>query len=231
MIPLVLLPGLMCDARLFSPQIAAFSGDRSIISACLSMHASVQDMALSVLRDAPQRFALCGLSMGGIVAMEILAREPERVERVALLDTNPLAEADDIKARRVRQMMDARDGKLAAILRDELKPGYLTDTPLKDRILDLCMDMGIGLGPHVFLRQSRALMDRPDQTKTLQSLDIPSLVMCGRDDLLCPVERHELMADLIPGSKLAVIENAGHMPTLEQPELCNSVLARWLEEQ
>lgn len=229
MTPLVLVPGMMCDARLFSPQIAVFSGGRDICLASIARHDSVSDLAGAILANAPPRFALCGLSMGGIVAMEILRQAPGRVERIALLDTNPLAEVEEVKARRLPQMAAVREGRLAAIMRDEMKPNYLSDSRNRGTILDLCMDMALGLGPQVFLRQSRALMDRPDQTETLRRADLPALVLCGRDDVPCPVARHEMMADLIPGARLEIIDGAGHLPTLEQPEPTNAALKRWLE--
>lgn len=229
MTPLVLLPGMMCDARLFAPQIAAFSGTRPVLLAPISGHDTIAALAADVLTSAPPVFALAGLSMGGIVAMAILRHAPERVERIALLDTNPLAESDAVKARRGPQMEAVQAGRLAEIIRDEMKPNYLADGPQKAAILDLCMDMAENLGPEVFLRQSRALMSRPDQTATLRGVRLPALALCGRLDTLCPVDRHELIAGLIPGASLEVIENAGHMPTLEQPERTNEALARWLE--
>lgn len=185
---------------------------------------------MDILADAPQCFALAGLSMGGIVAMEILRQAPERVERIALLDTNPLAETDEVKARRIPQMMAVKVGKLSVIMRDEMKPNYLSEGPRRGEVLDLCMDMALDLGPHVFLNQSRALMDRSDQTETLRNATVPALILCGREDTLCPVARHEMMAGLIPGARLEIIDGAGHLPTLEQPEKTNAALARWLEE-
>ncbi|TMV09043.1 alpha/beta fold hydrolase [Ruegeria sediminis] len=227
--PLVLIPGMMCDARLFGPQIAALSGTAALHLAPISAHDTVQALAAEVLANAPPRFALAGLSMGGIVAMEVLRQAPERVERIALLDTNPLAERVEVKARRGPQIAAARAGRLAEVMRDEMKPNYLAEGPDKRAILDLCMQMALDLGPDVFIIQSKALMDRPDQTETLLSARIPALVLCGRGDLLCPVERHELMAGLIPGAVLHIVENAGHLPTLEQPETTNAALRRWLE--
>ena len=229
MTPLVLIPGMMCDARLFGPQIAAFSGWRTLVCMPIVGRASVKDLAADVLANAPKRFALAGLSMGGIVAMEILRQEPKRVDRIALMDTNPLAEDDQIKALRLPQMVKVRAGALGTVMRDEMKPHYLSETPQRQSILDLCMEMALSLGPHVFLDQSRALMDRPDQTDILRALDVPSLILCGRDDALCPVSRHELMAALIPNAHLEIIEGAGHLPTLEKPNLTNAALARWLE--
>ena len=230
MTPLVLLPGMMCDARLFGPQIAAFSGRRALICAPISERSSIEELASDILADAPRRFALAGLSMGGIVAMEILKLAPDRIERIALLDTNPLAEQEQMKARRFPQMLAVKQGKLATIMRDEMKPNYLSDGPRRGEVLDLCMEMALGLGPQVFLNQSRALMDRHDQTDTLRKANLPALVLCGAHDTLCPVSRHELMADLIPGARLEVIDGAGHLPTLEQPEKTNAALARWLED-
>ncbi len=230
MTPLVLLPGMMCDARLFTPQIAAFSGRRPVVCSPISGRGSVDELACDILAHTPARFALAGLSMGGIVAMEILRQAPERVERIALMDTNPLAEAEDVKARRLSQMMAVREGKLSAIMRNEMKPNYLSDEPRPNEILDLCMEMALKLGPHVFLNQSRALMDRRDQSETLRRANLPALVLCGKSDTLCPMHRHKLMADLIAGSRLKVIEGAGHLPTLEQPKFTNAALARWLED-
>ncbi|SEW35563.1 Pimeloyl-ACP methyl ester carboxylesterase [Aliiroseovarius sediminilitoris] len=230
MTPLVLLPGMMCDARLFAPQFAAFSGQRMVVSAPITEHDRVERLAEAVLSDAPPRFALAGLSMGGIVAMEVLRQARDRVERIALLDTNPLAETDAVKARRFPQMQKVREGQLAHVMRDEMKPNYLSDGPRRQEILDLCMEMALDLGPHVFLTQSRALMGRPDQAETLRATQLPALVLCGRDDTLCPVARHELMADLIPDAHLEIIDGAGHLPTLEQPEKTNVALARWLED-
>ncbi|KUJ85284.1 alpha/beta hydrolase [Ruegeria marisrubri] len=230
MTPLVLLPGMMCDARLFGPQIEALSGTTPLLTVPLTAHDSVAALAADVLACAPDRFALAGLSMGGIVAMEVLRQAPDRVARLALLDTNPLAERPEVKARRIPQMAAVEQGELRRVMRDEMKPNYLADGPRQGAILDLCMAMAMDLGPDVFLRQSRALMDRPDQTETLRSYAGPSLVLCGRQDALCPVERHELMHGLLPNSTLTVIEGAGHLPTLEQPEETTAALRRWLEE-
>jgi pimeloyl-ACP methyl ester carboxylesterase len=224
--PLVLLPGMMCDARLFGAQVAAL--DATVLP--VTGAETVPALAAGVLAQAPERFALGGLSMGGIVAMEVARQAPARVTGLALMDTNPLAEADHVKARRQPQMDRAAAGGLAAVMRDEMKPNYLTDGPGRAAILDLCMQMALDLGPEVFGRQSRALRDRPDQCATLRGFDRPALVLCGRDDGLCPVSRHELMHDLLPNSTLTVIDGAGHLPTLEQPQQTTQALRRWLEE-
>ncbi len=230
MTPLLLLPGMMCDARLFAPQIEALSADIPIHYAPIGGHDSISALAAAVLASAPPRFALAGLSMGGIVAMEIVRQAPERVLRLALMDTNPQAEAEERQRLREPQIEKVVAGGLIEVMRDELKPNYLVDGPRKPAILDLCMQMALALGVEVFVRQSRALQQRPDQQETLRGMTLPTLLLCGAQDQLCPPERHELMHDLIPGSSLEIIDGAGHMPTLEQPETTTVALRRWMEE-
>lgn len=228
-LPLVLLPGMMCDARLFAPQIATFSRTCAVHTASVTAHDTTAALATEVIAHAPPRFALAGLSMGGIVAIEIIRQASERVAGLALLDTNPRAETPEIQSKRGPQMDRVQDGALAEVIRDEFKPNYLADGPNRQPVLDLCMDMALSLGPDVFLRQSRALRDRPDRQGALRAVRVPTLILCGRDDRLCPVERHELMHDLVPGSQLAIIDDAGHMPTLEQPEATTAELVRWFQ--
>ncbi|WP_170477295.1 alpha/beta fold hydrolase [Ruegeria arenilitoris] len=229
MTPLICLPGMMCDARLFGPQIEALSSRMPIMTFPLSQQNSVEALAADILNNAPPLFALAGLSMGGIVAMEIVRQAPERVLRLALLDTNPLAESPEVAARRGPQMAAVRKGRLWNVMRDEMKPKYLADGPRQGSILDLCMVMATDLGPDVFLRQSQALMDRSDQSETLSAYSGKALVLCGQEDGLCPVERHQLMHDLMPRSTFTIIDGAGHLPTLEQPNETTAALVRWLE--
>ena len=228
--PLVLIPGMMCDGRLYGPQIAAFSGVRAVQIAPIAAHDTVEALAADILAGAPPRFALAGLSMGGIVAMEVLRQAPERVDRIALLDTNPRAELDAVKQRRAPQMQAVRDGDLACVMREEMIPNYThvgADRPDLDR---LALDMAIGLGAEVFLRQSRALMSRPAQLDTLAAYVGPALVLVGESDRLCPLDRHTQMAELLHNATLEVIAKAGHLTTLEQPDATNAALARWLED-
>lgn len=230
MTPLVLLPGMMCDERLFASQINELSKQREVHFAKITDHETISELAFDVLNNAPPVFALAGLSMGGIVAMEIVSQAPERVERLALLDTNPLAELPDVLKRRGPQIDAIKNGQLKEIIRDEMKPNYLFDGVRKTEILKLCMDMALDIGPDAFIRQSIALRDRVDQKNTLGSYKRPALVLCGRHDVLCPLERHELMHTLLENSKLEIIEDAGHLPTLEQPKITTMALASWLED-
>ena len=230
MTPLVLLPGMMCDERLFAPQISELSKQREVHFAQISGHETISELAADVLNNAPPVFALAGLSMGGIVAMEVLSQAADRVERLALLDTNPLAELSDVAKRRGPQIDAVKNGQLKEIIRDEMKPNYLFDGVKKTEILKLCMDMALDIGPDAFIRQSIALRDRVDQKNTLRKYKRPALVLCGRHDVLCPLERHELMHTLLENSKLEIIEDAGHLPTLEQPKITTTALASWLED-
>lgn len=229
MTPLILLPGMMCDARLFGPQIDALSGRIPLMTMPMRAHDTMQALAADVLSAAPAHFALAGLSMGGILAMEVLRQAPDRVKGLALMDTNPLAELDAVKTRRAHQMDVVQGGGLDRVMKDEMKPNYLVSGPGRSAILDLCMTMAMDLGPEVFLNQSLALRDRIDQTETLSAFKGPALVLCGRQDTLCPVERHQLMHGLMPQSTLEIIDDAGHLPTLEQPQQTTAALSRWLE--
>ena len=220
----------MCDERLFASQINELSKRREVHFAKITDHETISELASDVLNNAPPVFALAGLSMCGIVAMEIVSQAPERVERLALLDTNPLAELPDVLKRRGPQIDAIKNGQLKEIIRDEMKPNYLFDGVRKTEILKLCMDMALDIGPDAFIRQSIALRDRVDQKNTLGSFKRPALVLCGRHDVLCPLERHELMHTLLENSKLEIIEDAGHLPTLEQPKITTMALASWLED-
>lgn len=226
MTPLVLLPGHMCDARQWAPQVAAFSAHRTILVPEVAGADTMEALAAAVLRDAPPRFALAGLSMGGILAMEVLRQAPDRVERLAVLDTNPRPEAEPVKALRRERMARVEAGALVEVVRDEMKPLYLAEP--SSALLALCLAMALALGPDAFLRQSRALMDRPDQTATLRAFPGPALVLHGAEDRLVPLDRARLMAELLPRATLEVIPGAGHLPPLERPEATNAALGRWL---
>ena len=223
--PLVLIPGMMCDARMW--------GDLSGLP-CVLHHAeitgadTVQALATAILRAAPARFALAGLSMGGIVAMEVLRQAPGRVVRLALLDTNPRAEVPEVQARRGPQISRARAGDLAAVMREDMLPLYFaTPQPV---LAALCLDMALSLGPRVFAQQSIALRDRPDQTATLAAFRGPALVLMGEADRLCPRDRHDRMHALMPQSRLVIIPNVGHLPTLENSTATCAALLDWLTQ-
>jgi pimeloyl-ACP methyl ester carboxylesterase len=223
-----MIPGMMCDERIFAPQIEELVSKRSVHVADISKHDNISDLAADVLSHAPPKFCLVGHSMGGIVAMEICAQDPKRIEKLVLIDTNPLAELEEVKLKREPQISDALSGKLINVIRDEMKPNYLASSENQDIILNICLEMALSLGPKVFINQSRALQTRADQQSNIQSINIPVLIMCGSEDKLCTVERHEMMHNMISNSELKIINNAGHMPTLEQPSETTEVLKEWL---
>ena len=229
---LVLLPGMMCDARLFEFKIRRLeqdSGDAlSIIVLPLDTADSLPELALHVLNATPSSFALCGLSMGGIVAMDMLAQAPDRIERLALMDTNLLAETEEGVAGRNRQIENVSAGRLVQVIADEMKPFYLTDGSNKQAHLDLCMHMALSLADEALIAQSLALRDRRDQTETLKSVRCSTLILHGTEDKLCPPERHQLMKDLIPHAELVAVDGAGHLQPIEMPEEVIAHLYKWL---
>jgi pimeloyl-ACP methyl ester carboxylesterase len=214
----LLLPGMMCDARQWAEQEADIS--QPVFHADTRKHDSMTEMARSVLQDAPDQFAMVGLSMGGILAFEIWRQASDRVSHLALLDTNPHAESPERQTMRLEQIAAAASGRLRELATESLKPLYLAQAHREDeKILATILDMAMDLGPDVFRTQSLALRGRVDSVPTLSSISCPTIVMCGDEDVLCPVAYHELMAAEIPNAQLIVIENCGHLSSLEQPEV------------
>ena len=227
--PLILLPGMLCDARLFAPQVEALSGSHDVKVMTIDRADSIEALADLVLEAAPERFNLAGLSMGGIVAMAVAERAPERVLRLGLLDTNHHADAAGRDVVRDRQIAAVRIGDMRKVVVDEMKPVYLAAANRHDRQLpDLLVDMAMDLGPDVFVRQSVALRDRKDYSGALAAYPGPALVVCGAEDLLCPPDRHREMAGLLPRATLEIIEAAGHISTLENPAAVTAAMRRWL---
>ncbi len=213
----------MCDGRLYGPQIKALGSSCDYRIGDLGGYESMSDIATEVLADAPATFALVGLSMGGIVAMELMRQAPERITHLLLMSTNPFSELPDIAKRRPLQIQAADEGDLSRLMLEEFIPNYLpqdSDAGSSDNeeaIRDLCHAMAMDLGQGVFKRQSRALMHRPDYSPDLPKYDLPCTILCGDRDRLCPVSRHLYLADEIPKAQLTVLEGIGHLPTLEAP--------------
>lgn len=226
----VFLPGLMCDARLFGPQIADLSRDHAVMVAPITQGERIEEIASALLDLAPSRFALAGQGMGGIVAMELYRRAPERVTRLALMDTTPLPETSQIAAMRDPQIIRARSGRLEEVLAEELRLNDLAPGPHQRDVRALVLDMARGLGAEVFARQSRAMQRRRDQQGTLRRINVPTLVLCGAEDARYPIKRHSFMAEMIPKADLRVVDGAGHMPTLDQPEAVTQALRDWLAQ-
>jgi pimeloyl-ACP methyl ester carboxylesterase len=229
--PLLMLPGLLLDRRLFAAQIDALAGVAEVTVADLSAHHELGALAEALLARAPARFALAGLSMGGYVALEILRRAPHRVARLALLDTQARADDEAATERRLGQIAAAEGGELEAVL-DALLPGWVhPDRGDDGELMTLLRAMARGIGRDGFIREMRTIMSRPDSRGMLGSIACPTLVLCGRQDQSTPVERHEEMAAAIPRATLVVLPACGHLSPLEQPEAVGAQLRVWLESR
>ncbi len=231
--PLVLVPGLLCDRALWEAQIQDLSDVADIMVADVtggrSGADSIAGFAEDVLAAAPPRFALAGLSMGGYVSFEIMRRAPERVLKLALIDTHAIPDLPEVTEAR-RALIDMAQhgqfkGATRRLLKEFLHPDRLTDTALCGAV----MAMTERVGREAFFRQQRAVMGRPDSRPDLIDFACPTLVLCGRQDGLTTLARHREMADLIPGAKLAVIENCGHLAPMERPEATTALMRLWLD--
>ena len=226
---LLLLPGMMCDTRLWQPQIDAL--DIPTYVADLTTSDKLEEIAASVLENAPPSFAVAGLSMGGIVAFELWRQAPERITHLALLDTNAKADSPDRRSTRLDQVQQVLAGQLRSLAMETLKPAYLAKANRDNEdLLDTILTMALDAGEATFERQSLALKDRPDSVDMLETIDCPTTVMCGVEDRICPVVLHELMAERIPGARLVVIEDCGHLATLERPDIVNRELQLLLQQ-
>lgn len=226
--PLILLPGLLCDHALWQPQLAGLADVADMSVADLTQAESVEGMAADVLRIAPQHFALAGLSMGGYVALAVLRQAPERVTRLALLDTT--ARPDTPERTRLRQLLmaQARVGEFKGIS-PRLLPEWIHPSRVGDKALaQTVIDMAGRVGRDAFLRQQTAIIGRRDSRPGLSRIACPTLVLCGRQDKTTPLEVMTEIAADIPNSRLVVIEECGHLSTLEQPDAVNAAMRAWL---
>jgi pimeloyl-ACP methyl ester carboxylesterase len=222
--PVIFLPGSLCDERVFADQLREI--DQPCEVADLTLDDSIAAMAIRVLRAAPPRFALVGLSMGGIVASEIARLAPERVLAMALLDTN-LGVADDLQLRtRRRWASDVRSGRFAQVV-EELVPA-LTISP--EAHGPLIVEMATAVGPAGFLRQNEALLHRRDQLSIVSRFQGPILIACGSDDRLCSPRVHADLAARFAHARLLVVEQAGHLSSIDQPVALTSGLTDWLDD-
>ena len=226
--PLILIPGLMCDARAFLPQITTLAKGRTITIALPTPGTTVEEISARILVGAPPKFVLVGQGLGGDVALDIVRRAADRVTRIVLLSTDPLAEAPAVAAAREARIVAAMAGRLAEAMMEEIPPTSLANGPNRQDVALTLQDMAKDLGPDVFVAQSRAMQRRPDQQKTLRRAMLPALILAGADDKIVPLRRQELVAGLMPYAKLCVIEAAGHMAPLEQPQAVTDALEAFL---
>jgi len=224
-----LLCGLLCDAAVWEAQAAALRPDYDVRTISFEGLASMQAMADKVLADAPGRFALAGHSMGGRVALEVVRRAPQRVERLALLDTGFEAAAPGEQERRMVLVNQAREQGIASIAATWGLPMLAPAKRSEPRLVKAVVDMVGRMSGEIYAGQTRALLARPDATDVLTGIACPAMVICGMEDGWSPPERHERMAELIPGAKLRLIEGSGHMSMMEEPEAVLRALREWLD--
>ncbi len=227
---LVLLPGLLCDEDLWRDQVSALRDEVTCQVADLTGHATIDELAASVLARVPARFALAGFSFGGYVAQEIVRQAPQRIDRLALLDTSIRADTPERAAVRKAMMQAASlpgafKGITDRLLSTFVHPDRLSDDVLVERI----KSMTLRLGRDVFVRQSA--MERRDGEAALLALTRPIEIICGDGDALTPLADHRALADMLPNAHLSVIADSGHMTPMEQPDAVSMALRAWLHRK
>jgi len=228
--PLVLLPGLLCDAALWHGQVAGLASVADSWVADLTHDDSLVAMARRVLQAAPPEFALAGLSMGGYCAFEVIRQAPERVRRLALLDTGARADTPEQTSRRRGLIELAEKGKFKGVT-PRLLPLFVHRDRLNDKTLtDAVTAMAERVGRDAFLRQQKAIIGRVDSRASLANIRCPTLVLCGREDALTPPALAEEIAAGIPGARLDLIDRCGHLSTMERPEAVTAELRQWLTD-
>ncbi len=227
---LVLLPGLLNDADLWAHQVGTLADIAAVTVADLTRDDDMAAMARRVLDAAPAQFALAGLSMGGYVAQEIMRQAPERVTRLALIDTAARADLPEQKERRLRAIEIARGGRFDSIM-PELLPNLIDPDRLNDAVLTgRVIAMARNVGAEAFERQQTAIMNRPDGRDDLKRIDCPTLVLVGRQDALTPPKvAAEIAANLRRG-RLVIVEDCGHLAPIERPRTVSAVLRYWLQD-
>lgn len=225
---LVLVPGLLCTEDLYRDQI---DGLADIARAQVADHGgaeTIAGVAHAVLAAAPERFALCGLSMGGYVALEIMRQAPARVQRLALLDTAATPDTPQQTEARLKRIARAEDGQLEQVAA-ELWPVFVHPSRVEDDALRARYDAMVrDTGAKRFVRQMRAIMSRPDSRPHLSAIARKTLVLVGEADRVTPPAESQTIADGIAFSELVVVAGSGHLSTMERPEAVNAALRAWL---
>lgn len=232
--PLLLVPGVLCSPRLFAAQVAALQGDAEIVvpdwrKAPLSIWDSWESAARWVVDQMPaEKFALAGLSLGGMLAVEIMQVAADRVTKLALLDTGMRSQSEAERAVRRARIRLADEGHFELVLGMQMTrfiPAYrLPDKPLVDEVMAMCGEIGV----EIYKRQEELAAIRVDRRPDLPRIKCPTIVVCGRDDAATPLFLSEEIAKAIPAAALVVIEQCGHLVTMEKPEAMNEILQVWL---
>jgi pimeloyl-ACP methyl ester carboxylesterase len=232
--PLLLVPGMLCSPRLYAGQVAALGADADIVvpdwrQAPLAIWDSWESAARWVVGQMPaEKFALAGLSLGGMLAVEIMQFAAERVTKLALLDTGVRGQNEGERAVRRARIRLADEGHFELVLGLQMSrfiPAYrLTDKKLVDEVMAMCGEIGV----EIYKRQEELAAIRTDRRPDLPRIACPTVVVCGRDDAATPLFLSEEMAGAIKGSELIVVEQCGHLVTMEKPAETTAILKKWL---
>lgn len=227
-LPVVLVPGLLTSPRLYFEQLPELWRFGPVIVAANTRDDSMSAIARHLLAAAPPNFALAGLSMGGYIAFEVLRQAPQRIAKLALLDTAARADTPEQSARRREQIGLALDGRLADVVEQQLPLLLNRAHRGEERLQRIVWQMAQECGAEAFVRQQTAIIQRPDSRAGLAAIGCSTLVLVGEDDELTPPERSVEMADAIPGARLVRVPDAGHLSTIERPREVNQALVEWL---
>jgi pimeloyl-ACP methyl ester carboxylesterase len=227
-LPIVLVPGLNCSARLYAAQIPTLWRLGPVTVAIHTRDETMEAIAARILSDAPPHFALAGLSMGGYIAFEIMRQAPSRVAKLALLDTGSREDPPDAQATRRTKIAAVEAGRFDEVIDAQfplyVHPSQANDGPLKSVYLAMCHDVG----PHAYVRQQKAIMGRADSRPLLPNICCPTLVLVGAQDEATPPALAQEMAAAISGSRLVAVPGCGHLSTLEKPEPVTRALVEWM---
>lgn len=227
--PLVLIPGFGCDARVFTRQVEVLSRRVPVTILPAASGERIEEIASAALPHLPSRFALAGQGFGGMVAMEIVRRAADRVQRLALLATTPLPDTPAEAAAREPRVVALRGGRMEDAISGEIPASALAPGATRTVCHAQLMTMARDLGKDALLRQIRALRRRKDQQAALRKARVPVLVLAGAHDTLVPEKRQRFLAELVPHGQLEMIEDAGHLPSIETPDAVTDALSDWLE--
>ncbi|MGF7151050.1 pimeloyl-ACP methyl ester carboxylesterase [Sphingomonas zeicaulis] len=226
--PLLLIPGLLCDAELWQAQVRDLADVAAPQVPDMTLDDSIAAMATRVLTAAPPRFALAALSMGGYVAFEILRRAPERVSRLALLDTSAAPDSPARAAERRAAITSLELGRFVGVT-GRMLPQLVHPDHVAGPVGQAVQAMALRVGGDAFVRQQRAILGRVDSRPDLAAITVPTLVVVGAEDVLTPVAEARIIHEGIVGSALEVVEGCGHLPPMEEPERTTAVLRAWLK--
>ena len=227
-LPILLVPGLNCSPRLYAPQLPALWHFGPVAIADHTRDDTMADIARRILAEAPPRFALAGLSMGGYIALEIMRQAADRVLKLALLDTGSTDDPPERQAKRRADIAATEAGRFDEVIDAQfpiyVPPSRANDAALKATYLAMCRDVG----PQAYVRQQRAIMRRADSRPLLPAIRCPTLVLVGEQDVAAPPELSQEMAAAIAGARLVKLPDCGHLSTLERPEAVTKAMMEWL---